>query len=58
MTSGGLSISGQMSALNSMAGMDSPPDIKPDIGSLQMPSHNFFGGFPPGLQMSMPQVHL
>lgn len=55
MTSGGMGGGGQMS-INSMAGLDSPPDIKPNIEALQMPpSHSFFGGYPgAGLQMSMP----
>ncbi|XP_063424721.1 retinoic acid receptor RXR-like isoform X1 [Mytilus trossulus] len=54
MSSGGMA--GQMGSMNSMGGLDSPPDIKPDIGQLQMPGHNFFSGFPPGLQMPMPST--
>ncbi|CAC5398670.1 RXRA [Mytilus coruscus] len=54
MSSGGMS--GQMGSMNSMGGLDSPPDIKPDIGQLQMPGHNFFSGFPQGLQMPMPST--
>lgn len=55
MNSGGMGGGGQMS-MNSMGGLDSPPDIKPNIESLQMPpAHSFFGGYPgSGLQMSMP----
>ncbi|VDI17869.1 nuclear receptor subfamily 2 group B member 4, partial [Mytilus galloprovincialis] len=47
-------ITGRISA--DLIALNSPPDIKPDIGQLQMPGHNFFSGFPPGLQMPMPST--